>query len=284
MSDTSSSFIASALPPSFVEALAIRADRLGRLSRVPIYFETIGSTNDVAASLATDGENEGASVIADAQTAGRGRRGRTWFSPPGAGLYVSVVLAPARATTDPDRATTLLTIAAGVALAEAVETATGLRSSIKWPNDLLVDRRKLAGILAEGVVATGATDVRSVVLGFGINVSPAAYPPELRDRVTSLETELGRPIDRAIVCAEALACLSRRYDDLLAGRFDAILDEWRSRAFGQHGARVEWDTQAGTRSGTTDGIDQMGALLVRTGDSLERLVAGEVRWDLQIRR
>lgn len=284
MSDAKPPFLSDALPPQFVEALAIRAHRLGRLARSPIFFETIGSTNDVAAALASDGENEGALVIADAQTAGRGRRGRTWFSPPGAGLYVSVVLAPARAASDPERATTLLTIAAGVALAEAVETATGLRTSIKWPNDLLFEGRKLAGILAEGVVATGTSMVRSVVLGFGINVSPAAYPPELRDRVTSLETELGRPIDRAVVCAEALAYLSRRYDDLLAGDFDAILDAWRARAFGHRGARVEWDTPAGTRSGITEGIDRMGALLVRTGESLERLVAGEVRWDLQSRR
>lgn len=271
------------LPPAFSEALALRVGRLGRLARQPVFFSLIGSTNDVAAALASDGGNEGAVVIADAQTAGRGRRGRTWFSPPGAGLYVSVVLTPAQALSDPERATTLLTIAAGVALAEAVEAATGLGPSIKWPNDLLVDGRKLAGILAEGVVASGANVVRSVVLGFGINVSPAAFPPDLRDRVTSLETELGREIDRAVVCAEALARLAERYDDLLAARFDAILDAWRARAFGRHGARVEWDTPAGTRVGRTEGIDHMGALLVRTGESLERIVAGEVRWDVQPR-
>lgn len=259
----------------------MRADRLGRLGRPPIFFDTIGSTNDVAAALAGNACSEGAAVIAGAQTAGRGRRGRVWFSPPGAGLYMSVVLAPASAVSEPERATALLTIAAGVALSEALEAATGLRTSIKWPNDLLVDGRKLAGILAEGVVESATSSVRSVVLGFGINVSPASYPPELRDRVTSIEAELGRAVDAGVVCAESLACLSRRYEDLLAGRFDAILDAWRTRAFGRHGARVEWDTPAGVRSGTTEGIDHMGALLVRTSESLERIVAGEVRWNLR---
>ena len=103
----------------------------------------------MAAALAEHDAAEGTVVIADAQTAGRGRRGRTWFSPPGSGLYVSIVLMPGRAKVAPQRATALLTLTAGVALAEAVAAATGLPPDIKWPNDLLVGRRKLAGILAE---------------------------------------------------------------------------------------------------------------------------------------
>ncbi len=108
-------------------------------------------------------------VIAETQTAGRGRRGRRWFSPPGSGLYVSLVLAPARARLAPERATALVTLAAGVALAEAIETATGLRPDIKWPNDLLVGPRKVAGILAEGVAGSSRT-IASIVVGYGINV------------------------------------------------------------------------------------------------------------------
>ena len=158
------------------------------------------------------------------------------------------------------------------------------RITIKWPNDLLVDRRKLAGILAEGIASGSGGGVQAVVLGYGINVMPAAFPPELAPIVTSLETELGRPVDRAAVCAESLATLAARYEDLLAGRFDAVLDAWRGRAFGAVGARVEWDTPAGVRHGTTEGIDRAGALLVRTGDGLERLVAGEVRWGLHAAR
>ena len=268
------------LPRDLAEALAIRRPALDPLAREVLYFETIGSTNDVAATLAATGAHEGTVVIAEAQTSGRGRRGRSWFSPPGAGLYVSPLLSPARAGAGAERATALLTLAAGVALAEAVERATGLSPAIKWPNDLLVERRKLAGILAEGVASASTAGVQAVVLGYGINVAPAAYPPELASRVTALELELGRGVDRALLCAESLASLAARYRDLIDGRFDAILDAWRARAFGSRGARVEWDTPQGIRTVITEGIDAMGALLVRTGDGVERIVAGEVRWNL----
>jgi BirA family biotin operon repressor/biotin-[acetyl-CoA-carboxylase] ligase len=264
------------LPPDLLAALDRARPRLGRLGSQCLFFPSIGSTNDVAAVLTGQGEAEGAVVVADEQTAGRGRRGRTWFSPPGSGLYVSVVLMPARARVDPTRATLLLTLAAGVALAEAIEAASGLAVDVKWPNDLQVSRRKLAGMLAE---AAGAEPSGSaVVLGYGINVGPAAYPPELRERVTSLETELGRPVDRTLLLVETLAALARRYDDLLDGRFDVILDAWRARAPASMGARVEWTTASGPQSGVSAGIDDQGALLVRVGDRLERIMAGEVTW------
>jgi len=268
--------------------------RLGRLASTLLYFPTIGSTNDVALSYsaptaargvggsgvarsaAAGGKafaerSEGLVVVADEQTAGRGRRGHAWFSPPGSGLYVSVVLAPATARVDPLRATRLVTLAAGVALAEGIHAATSLRVSLKWPNDLLVAPRKLAGILAE------ATD-RLVVVGYGINVAAAAFPPELRDRTTSLESELGRPVDRHQVLVETLAALSRRYEDLLDERFDAILDAWRRHAPCASGARVTWTTMEGTQSGVTAGIDEQGALRVQVGDRVERIVSGEVSW------
>ncbi len=260
------------LPRDFAEALDRVKGRLGRLAPAVAFFPSIGSTNDVAAGLTASGDCEGLVVCADAQTAGRGRRGRSWLSPPGGGLYVSVVWTPARARTDRDRAATLVTLAAGVALAEAIESATGLRVDLKWPNDVYVGRRKLAGILAEGA----AND--AVVLGYGINVGPMAFPRELADRATSLEAELGRPVDRAHVFAETLAALARRYEDLLDGRFDAILDAWRERAPAGRGARVSWTTLAGVRTGVTAGIDDRGALLVREGDRVERIVAGELTW------
>jgi len=267
------------LPADLAHALGERRDRLAPIGEPVLFYNTIGSTNDLAASLASHGVGEGAVVIADTQTAGRGRRGRTWFSPPAAGLYVSVLLTPGRARVSPDRATALLTLTAGVALAEAVERVTGLAPAIKWPNDLLVGRRKLAGILAEGVASSAAVGLKAVVLGYGINVGPAAFPPDLAGHVTSLETELGRPIERAALCAESLASLAGRYRELLDGGFDAILDAWRSRAAGSRGARVAWDTPAGVRHGVTEGVDAMGALLVRTAESRERIVAGEVRWE-----
>jgi BirA family biotin operon repressor/biotin-[acetyl-CoA-carboxylase] ligase len=157
-------------------------------------------------------------------------------------------------------------------LAEAVEGATGLRVDIKWPNDLLVGRRKLAGILAE----TG--QFGTVVLGYGINVGLNSYPPALVDRATSLESELGRPIDRATVCVETLASVSARYRDLLSGRFDVILDAWRSRSPTGTGARVTWSTPHGPLTGVTMGIDRRGALIVKVGERTESILGGEVIW------
>jgi BirA family biotin operon repressor/biotin-[acetyl-CoA-carboxylase] ligase len=273
------------VPPELVEALERARPRLGRLASTLLYFESIGSTNDEAAARSASDvpvpspqrppSSEGLVVVADAQTAGRGRRGHTWFSPPGSGLYVSVVLAPSRARVEPERATTLLTLAAGVGLAEGIAAATGLRVDLKWPNDLQVTRRKLAGILAE---ASGAGDAASVVVGYGINVAATAFPPELRDRATSLESELGRAVDRHHVLVETLASLARRYQDLLDGRFDAILDAWRRLAPAASGARVEWTTNAATSTGVTAGIDERGALLVRVDDRVERIISGEVVW------
>ncbi len=228
-------------------------------------------------SASLSGERpEGFVVVADQQTAGRGRRGHTWFSPPGSGVYVSVVLAPATARIDPARATMLLTLVAGVALAEGIEQATGLRVDLKWPNDLQMTRRKLAGILAESSGTGAPTD--TVVVGYGINVLSTAFPPELRDRATSIESELGRAVDRHHLLAETLAALSQRYEDLLAGRFDAILDAWRRLAPAASGAHVTWTTNAGAASGVTAGIDDAGALLVRIEDRVERIVSGEVIW------
>lgn len=268
------------LPPELADAIARTRAGLGPLASRVIFFSSTGSTNDEAARLASTGSHEGVVIVADAQTAGRGRQGRIWLSPPGNGLYVSVILDPGRARRDPMRATSLLTLAAGVALAEAVEETTGLRVDLKWPNDLYVARRKLAGILAESVTAAVAdrtARAHPVVLGYGLNVGSFAYPPELSAHVTSLEIELGRPVDRFELLAATLRALARRYADLLDGRFDAILDAWRPRAPTSRGAPVSWTTTGGAQSGTTCGVDADGALLVRAGHRLERVVAG-VTW------
>jgi BirA family biotin operon repressor/biotin-[acetyl-CoA-carboxylase] ligase len=263
------------LPAELAEAFAAVRPHLKRVGSAVVYFPIIGSTNDVAAVLAGHSAPDGAVVVAGAQTAGRGRYGRKWFSPPGSGLYVSIVLLPGQASADrTSRAKQLLTLSAGVALAEAIETASGLRAELKWPNDLQIGRRKLAGILAE---STGSGSADPVVLGYGINVEQMIYPPELRDRTTSLESELGRRVDRALLFAESLMALDRRYGDLLQGRFDAILDAWRARAPASIGARVVW-AASGSSVGVTAGIDDDGALLVRVGGRVERVVAGEVTW------
>ena len=267
------------MPADIREDLLRVASRLGSLGQRLHYFATTTSTNDVAARLADLGAEEGTTVIADAQTAGRGRQGRVWFSPPGAGLYVSIVFRPAtRDGVSPSSSsmTSLLTLTSGVAVAEGVRAGTGLPTEIKWPNDLVVGRRKLAGILAEA--SANGPDLQYVVLGFGLNLRPAAYPPELADRVTSIEAEIGRPADRALVLAETLAALAARYADLQAGRFDAILTAWRALAPSLRASLVEWDTPEGVLRGRSEDIDEGGALLVRVGQTMHRLIAGEVRW------
>jgi BirA family biotin operon repressor/biotin-[acetyl-CoA-carboxylase] ligase len=263
------------LPPEFAAALDASAPRRGRFGDPIWFFAETGSTNDVAAALAERGAPEGATVVASAQTAGRGRFGRAWFSPAGAGLYVSVVCRNAAAAP-------LLTLAGGVAVADGVRAATGLPVQIKWPNDVVVEggarvrRRKLAGILAEA--STGADGLQHVILGFGINLRTAAYPPELSDRATSIETELGRPPDGAAVLAETLAALAALVERLAGGDSQPVLARWRQLAPSAYGAAVAWDTGAGTVTGTSAGIADDGALLVRVGDRVERVISGELRW------
>ena len=240
------------------------------------WLASTASTNDVAARLAESGAEEGTTVVADTQTAGRGRHGRAWFSPPGAGLYVSTVVRPGHGVSSDGNPASLLTIASGVAIAEAVRAVTGLPAAIKWPNDVVIGGRKLAGVLAEAAVQGGA--LQFVVVGLGVNLRTAAYPPELALRATSIEAETSRPADRALVLAEILAAMGERYADLRAGRFDAILSAWRRLAASLPGAHVEWDSPAGIVRGRAQDIDRDGALLVRVGAKVERVVAGEVRW------
>jgi BirA family biotin operon repressor/biotin-[acetyl-CoA-carboxylase] ligase len=232
--------------------------------------DEVSSTNDVAAQFAERGAEEGCVVVAEAQSAGRGRHGHGWSSPAGAGLYVSVVLRP---RTDVTR---LVTIAAGVAIADGIQAATGLDASLKWPNDLYAAGRKLAGILAEAGSSTSG--IAHVVLGFGINVRPAAFPPEVASRATSIEGELGRAIDRDLLLESCLARLASRYADLQDGRTGTVLDAWRLRATSTLRRRVEWDRGETPARGVAENIDEDGALLVRVGDDVVRVISGEVRW------
>ena len=176
----------------------------------------------------------------------------------------------------------LLTLAGGVAVAEGIRAATGLPVHIKWPNDIVVEagtpvrRRKLAGILAEA--STGADGLQHVILGFGINLRSAAFPSELSDRATSVETELGRAPESGRVLAETLVALNVRAAQLGAGDSAPVLDRWRSLAPSAQGTAVEWETPDGMRSGVSAGIADDGALLVRIGGRIERIISGELRW------
>jgi BirA family transcriptional regulator, biotin operon repressor / biotin---[acetyl-CoA-carboxylase] ligase len=233
------------------------------------WMSEVTSTNDVALALADQGAHEGTLVGADMQTAGRGRQGRQWVSPAGAGLYVSIILRPE------DHVAGLLTIAAGVATADGIREATGLRVSLKWPNDVYVGRRKLAGILAEA--GTSGSGV-SVVLGVGINLMPAAYPPDISGRATSLEFELARPVDRGLVLAAVLAALAERYRQLSSGARERVISDWRSYGSDMLGRAVECTVGGRTVAGVAEDINEQGALLVRTTNQLLSIMSGPVTW------
>jgi len=242
------------------------------------WYASLPSTMDVAAALAAEGAGHGLVVAAEEQTAGRGRRGNTWASPPGAGLYFSFIARPqdpGPKPQDPRPRTQdhLITLAAGVGVRDGIAAATGLAPDLKWPNDVMVGRRKLAGILAEGHAI--GTAGQAVVIGVGVNLQPAAYPPDVAARATSLEGELGRPIDREAVLDAILTGLQARLAALQQAPGD-ILRAWRAAAPSATGTRVDWDGG----HGVTAGIDDTGALLVKTTGGVARIIAGELHWHL----
>jgi BirA family biotin operon repressor/biotin-[acetyl-CoA-carboxylase] ligase len=262
-----------ALPDDVARALRDSAPRRAGFT-IARYAAEVSSTNDVALALAAAGAPEGSAVLADAQHAGRGRHGREWLSPPGAGVYMSVIVRP-----DASAPLSLLTLAAGVAAAQAIRAATGLAIELKWPNDLVVGRpwRKMGGILCE---AAGAPTITAVVVGIGINLRDLAYPPALAGRATSIEGELGRPADRGMIVAELLAALAAVVGDIRRDGGDALRQEWRR--LGRNGlgaAPVRWRDRDGERRGVARDIDVDGALLVDVDGRQERLVAGEVIWE-----
>ena len=263
------------LPEDLAAGLAASAVRLGPFANV-LFADEVDSTNDQALALAAAGHPEGTSVLADLQRAGRGRRGRAWFSPPAAGLYLSIIVRPA---TD-GAALPLVTIATGVAVAEAVVGSTGLPVELKWPNDLVIGRpwRKLAGVLAEAVTTSARID--AVVIGIGVNLTPASYPREIAHRATSIEGELGHPVERAAVLVAVLERMRGIMAAVHAGDRAAICEAWR-RFGGASLARqpVRWHDASGERRGMARDIDADGALVVESAGRLERVIAGDVTWE-----
>ncbi len=228
-------------------------------------FASLDSTNRYALAAARDGAAAGLVVVAEEQTAGRGRLGRSWIAPPGAALLVSVLLRPALA---PDELH-LLTAAGSLAMAEAVEAVCGLRPELKWPNDLLVGDRKLAGVLAEADV--DGSEVRAVVVGIGLNVEWDHFPAELAEIATSCSVETGGPVSRAAVLDAFLTRASVRFADL-----DAAFAEYRAR-LGTLGRAVRVDRASGPLRGIAVDVAPDGTLLVETADQgIVAVTAGDV--------
>jgi BirA family biotin operon repressor/biotin-[acetyl-CoA-carboxylase] ligase len=256
--------------PDRLDATELGRHLTGTWRRIEWYPE-VDSTQRVARELAHEGAAEGTVVIAEAQTAGRGRLGRRWHSPPDANLYCSILLRP----TLPPGVVPQLALVAGLGVAEAIGSL-GLRPALKWPNDVLLHGRKAVGILTE--MEAELERVRFVILGIGVNVNTRAadFPPYLRDTATSLALAAGRPIDRLAFTATMLASLERLYGRFLAAGFGSLRAEWEARDV-LHGERVT-ATAAGTDvTGRVVGLDDDGALRVAVrGGEVRRIVAGEV--------
>lgn len=258
-------------PPRMdLEAARIEAE-LGRLGASPgrpisITHET-GSTNDDAKRAAATGAPHGSVFLADAQTAGRGRGGHTWHSPPGENLYLSLILRPSVAPAD----IAPITLAIGLAVARVVTRCLhgAGRVALKWPNDVFVDGRKLAGVLVEGQLR--GDRVTSLVAGIGLNVAARAFPPDLADRATSLALAGAADLDRSHLAAALIAevaCVAEAYD---AARLAPMLAEIRALDL-LRGRQVE----IAEVHGTAAGIDDTGRLLVRDAAGVvHRLTSGE---------
>ena len=238
------------------------------------HYFSIGSTNIAAMQAAAAGEPEGAVFLSEEQTAGRGRGDHSWDSAQSVGIYCSVVLRPQMSPLD----ALFLSLMTGIAVADAVERTTGLRPDLRWPNDVLLHGRKFCGILTE--MNAEPMRVRYVVIGIGINVNNASFSAELAPIATSLRLESGREWSRVELTAALLKSLDNEYRKLAEGRPDAqaaILRNFEQRSSFARSRRVEVDEGASKYSGTTEGLDPRGFLLVRTGDGLRTVLSGAVR-------
>jgi len=226
-------------------------------------FESLPSTNTELARMASEGAAEGVAILADEQTAGRGRLQRAWSSPKGAGLYFSILLRPAI----PVDQWPLITFMAALAVGDALQEATGLRTDIKWPNDLLSGERKICGILAEAIETPIG---RAVIVGIGINLKPSAFPT-----ATSVAEETGVKPDREAILAALSSALTRWYS--LLGEREKIIAAWSSRSSYANGKLVQVKNGDETWQGTTCGVEADGALRLRTINNEIKLIrAGDV--------
>jgi BirA family biotin operon repressor/biotin-[acetyl-CoA-carboxylase] ligase len=261
-----------------VDAIAC-ARRTRRLGWPVIFFERVGSTNDVAHQQALSGSPEGLLVVADEQTAGRGRMGRSWWAPRGSSLLFSLLLRP----TIPTAQAGQLTMCLGLGAVEAIEVVTALRPALKWPNDLLLDSRKLGGMLAE--LRTAGDRVEYAVLGLGLNVNGEFD----EDRWTSLSSVLGRAVDRVLLLAEILARCEAWYERLAPAEEEAGSPKpepggWKAedksgRSMGGEQIHAAWAAQldtlgryvtvsgpAGQLRGRAVGVSPHGSLLLEKED------------------
>lgn len=236
-----------------------------------IHFFRIDSTNNTALALAGEGAAEGTVVVAEEQTAGRGRFGRKWFSEKSSGIYASVILRPKLSPADAPA----LTLMAGLAAHRALSAATGLEVDIRWPNDLLVNHKKVCGILTEMNAELGR--LHHVVLGIGVNVNNTTMPSELGAMATSLRIEGGRSYSRAQILVGLLKELERYYKLLKNEGNAPIIRAWAKASTYAEGKTIRVRTSTEDFQAVTAGLDPNGMLRIRRGDGKEEsLISGEI--------
>jgi BirA family biotin operon repressor/biotin-[acetyl-CoA-carboxylase] ligase len=258
------------LLPNILEPL-VRGTRFGEHIH---HFYKIGSTNTAAMDAAAAGAADGSVFLAEEQTAGRGRGANVWQSARSTGIYCSVVLRPAMPPTE----VLVLSLAAALAVRSAIrQIDSSVDPDLKWPNDLLIDGKKVCGILAE--MNAEATRVRYIVVGIGLNVNQATFPRELTPQATSLRLTTGSEWSRVELAVALLKSLDREYRDLLE-RPDSR--EFILRRFADHstwikGKAVRIEENGGSFEGTTEGLDERGFLRVRAAGLLRTVLSGTVR-------
>ena len=247
----------------------LETDRFGR--RIHL-FPQVTSTNAVAFRLARRGEQEGAVVLAEAQTAGKGRMGRRWESPAGANIYLSLILRPHI----PPSNMPLITLMTAIACAQAIEEVIGRLPEIKWPNDLLFSGKKIGGILTEADMEMDAINFVVVGIGINVNMRRRAFPAAIRDTATSLREESGKEISRIHLIQAVIRQMERWYDILARGQGNAIRERWQELARIK-GKQITVKFMHDIVQGTARGLDEDGALLVESDSgTVRRIVAGDV--------
>ncbi|MEH7642638.1 biotin--[acetyl-CoA-carboxylase] ligase, partial [Bacillus pumilus] len=237
-----------------------------------IYFQKeVASTQLIAHDLVNEGAPHGTLVVSDHQTNGKGRLQRMWHSPNGTGIWMSLILRPEI----PLHKAPQMTLLASVAIAEAIAEQTGLSPSIKWPNDILLNGKKVVGILTE--LKAEADQVHAVIIGPGINVNQTAddFPDELKDVATSLRMELNEKVDRAALIQQIMSTFEKRYADYMKQGFAPIKQLWESFAMtiGQH---IVARTVNGQYTGKALGINEEGVLLLETEEGIQKIYSADI--------
>ncbi len=232
-------------------------------------FDSIDSTNNCAKAVAGCGAIEGTVVIAENQTDGKGRHGRLWQANPNENLMFSLVLRPKLSP----EALNLLPLCVAVGVAEAIERQTGLKVECKWPNDLLINKKKVAGILIEGSVKKGI--VEHVVVGIGINVNQQAFGNELINKATSLRLESGKELDRPGLFKEVLHSLEKTYHTSAGTAFQSIVPQWLSHTT-MINKNISVSLQGNVISGVVKGLSAEGGLILQSNGDEKTVFAGDV--------